>query len=186
MDDFCARLQSFYNDENEARWTLTTPSAEDMAGAGFRLQGESSRSDVAICDICQVIGWNWEAKDDPFAEHTKNGADCAYVQSPLFSKFNEMFAKKKKAITPTPPATPNAGGGRRNSSMATPRKKRAKLALSEVHTVASVEPQAVLLPKNKPMEIEFRRGFVSPDRRYRPRKATTVPVAHITCLPRSA
>lgn len=156
MDGFFSRLQSFYDQGNKGgAWTLKRPSPEDMAGAGFRLQGESSPGDVAVCDICQVMGWKWDAKDDPFEEHIKNGADCAYVQSPLFAKCKDMFTKKS-TVASTPPATPDVGGVAKNSSAATPRRKRVKLVLSDIHTVASVEPRAAQHLKSKPMEITVR------------------------------
>ncbi|ROT34499.1 hypothetical protein SODALDRAFT_382432 [Sodiomyces alkalinus F11] len=161
MDGFCNRLQTFYDDASKGKWALTMPSAEDMAGAGFRFQGESSR-DVAICDICQVMGWKWETKDDPFDEHVRNEPKCAYVQSDMFKKFHETFAKKKAMLAHTPPVTPmtpdNAGGGGKNSRNTTPRKRRTKLALSEIHTVASVEPKAAAATcsKREPMEITVR------------------------------
>ncbi|GKT94618.1 baculoviral IAP repeat-containing protein 3 [Colletotrichum tofieldiae] len=65
MDEFCVRLLSFFErgaDGKPGRWPHPSLSPEDMAGAGFRLQGSQA--------------WKWEKKDDPFQQHQDASPKC--------------------------------------------------------------------------------------------------------------
>ncbi|GKT67120.1 baculoviral IAP repeat-containing protein 3 [Colletotrichum tofieldiae] len=101
MDEFCVRLLSFFErgaDGKPGRWPHPSLSPEDMAGAGFRLQGSQA--------------WKWEKKDDPFQQHQDASPKCEYVASSMFEGHHDVFVKKqpdKKETTQwpiTPPATP--------------------------------------------------------------------------------
>lgn len=59
-------------------WTLTSPSAKDLADAGFVRC--ASTKDTTKCVYCGVALYQWEAGDDPFADHDYNSPYCKFVR----------------------------------------------------------------------------------------------------------
>ncbi|KZL84426.1 baculoviral iap repeat-containing protein 3 [Colletotrichum incanum] len=115
MDEFCVRLLSFFErgaDGKPGRWPHPALSPENMAGAGFRLQGSQVKSgDNVICDFCKLQAWKWEKKDDPFRQHQDASPKCEYVVSNTFGEHRDVFLKKQRDKENiqrplTPPATP--------------------------------------------------------------------------------
>ncbi|KAK1973935.1 hypothetical protein LZ30DRAFT_609432 [Colletotrichum cereale] len=140
MDEFCVRLLSFFErgeDGKPGRWPHPALSPEDMAGAGFRLQGSQSKhGDNVICDFCRLQAWKWETKDDPFHQHQDVSPNCEYVTSSIFKEQHEVFLKKQldskeMATLPlSPPATPT----KRSC------KPRRRMGLSPIVTVYESAP----------------------------------------------
>ncbi|KXH66896.1 hypothetical protein CSAL01_03149 [Colletotrichum salicis] len=161
MDEFCVRLLSYFDrgmDGKPGRWPHSLLSAEDMAGAGFRLQGNQKEgSDIVVCDFCTMQAWAWERKDNPFAQH-KGSASCEYVDSDMFREHHDKFLQKQSEnkntgdLMLTPPATPAKKCY----------KSRRKLRLSPIITIYNTMPtrEADLEPiqDKKPVEIAVSTG----------------------------
>ncbi|KDN64387.1 hypothetical protein CSUB01_06163 [Colletotrichum sublineola] len=141
MDEFCVRLLSFFDrgtDGKPGRWPHPALSPEDMAGAGFRLQGSQLKSgDNVICDFCKLQAWRWETKDDPFHQHQDASPNCEYVTSDLFKEHHDVFVRKQQLEVKeidqrplTPPATPTKRSY----------KPRRRMALSQIATVYESAP----------------------------------------------
>ncbi|KAK2016211.1 hypothetical protein LZ32DRAFT_615552 [Colletotrichum eremochloae] len=141
MDEFCVRLLSFFDrgtDGKPGRWPHPALSPEDMAGAGFRLQGSQLKpGDNVICDFCRLQAWKWETKDDPFHQHQDASPNCEYVTSDLFKEHHDVFVRKQQLEVKeidqrplTPPATPTKRSY----------KPRRRMALSQIVTVYESAP----------------------------------------------
>ncbi|KAK1966879.1 hypothetical protein LY78DRAFT_33280 [Colletotrichum sublineola] len=125
MDEFWVRLLSFFDrgtDGKPGRWPHPALSPEDMAGAGFRLQGSQLKSgDNVICDFCKLQAWRWETKDDPFHQHQDASPNCEKQQ---------LEVKEIDQRPLTPPATPTKRSY----------KPRRRMALSQIATVYESAP----------------------------------------------
>ncbi|KAK2002788.1 hypothetical protein LX36DRAFT_212949 [Colletotrichum falcatum] len=168
MDEFCVRLLSFFErgtDGKPGRWPHPALSPEDMAGAGFRLQGSQPRSgDNVVCDFCRLQAWKWETKDDPFDQHKDASPACEYVNSDIFHGYHGVFVRKQLEV--------KEAGQRPMSPPATPTKKsyrpRRRMVLSPIVTVyesapASQETKASRKPQEElqtPTEIAVTAGGV--------------------------
>ncbi|GJC90948.1 E3 ubiquitin-protein ligase IAP-3 [Colletotrichum liriopes] len=167
MDEFCVRLLSFFErgaDGKPGRWPHPSLSPEDMAGAGFRLQGSQVKSgDNVICDFCKLQAWKWEKKDDPFQQHQDASPKCEYVASSMFKGHHDVFVKKQpdKETTQwpvTPPATPT----KRPYS---PRRRMTFSPIITVHESAPSGQATQLSPKQQeqrlmPTEISVTAGEI--------------------------
>ncbi|KAK2043863.1 hypothetical protein LZ31DRAFT_585041 [Colletotrichum somersetense] len=140
MDEFCVRLLSFFErgtDGKPGRWPHPALSPEDMAGAGFRLQGSQTQSgDSVICDFCKLQAWKWETKDDPFHQHKEASPKCEYVASDIFNECHDVFVKRQLDVNEvaqcpiSPPATPTKKSYR----------PRRRMGLSPIVTVYESTP----------------------------------------------
>ncbi|KAL0766696.1 hypothetical protein CaCOL14_011141 [Colletotrichum acutatum] len=162
MDEFCVRLLSYFDrgmDGKPGRWPHSLPSPEDMAGAGYRFDGNQKvGGDIVVCDFCTMQAWAWERKDDPFAQHMESKS-CDYVDSEMFRQHHDKFLQKqgetKKMDDPmlTPPTTPTKKAY----------KPRRRLHLSPIITLFDSMPSQEADPKiisgnNKPVEIAISTG----------------------------
>ncbi|KAK0377644.1 hypothetical protein CLIM01_04974 [Colletotrichum limetticola] len=161
MDEFCVRLLSYFDrgmDGKPGRWPHSLPSPEDMAGAGYRFEGNREvGGDIVVCDFCTMQAWAWERKDDPFAQHMESKS-CEYVDSEVFRDHHDKFLqkqgenKKMDDLMLTPPATPAKR----------PYKPRRKLRLSPIVTVfdsmPTEEADAKAVNNSKPVEIAVSAG----------------------------
>lgn len=162
MDEFCVRLLSYFDrgmDGKPGRWPHSLPSAEDMAGAGYRFEGNQKLGgDIVVCDFCTMQAWAWEKKDDPFTQHMESKS-CDYVDSEMFREHHDKFlqkqgeTKKMDDLMLTPPATPTKKSY----------KPRRKLGLSSIVTVYDSMPTEEADRKagngnGKPVEIAVSTG----------------------------
>ncbi|EFQ25798.1 hypothetical protein CGRA01v4_14197 [Colletotrichum graminicola] len=140
MDEFCVRLLSFFErgtDGKPGRWPHPALSPEDMAGAGFRLQGSQAKlGDNVICDFCRLQAWKWETKDDPYHQHQEASPKCGYVTSDIFKEHHDVFLQKQPDVKGvvqwplSPPPTPT----KRSC------KPRRRMGLSPIMTVCESTP----------------------------------------------
>ncbi|KAK2054877.1 hypothetical protein LY76DRAFT_211349 [Colletotrichum caudatum] len=140
MDEFCVRLLSFFErgtDGKPGRWPHPALSPEDMASAGFRLEGSQTQSgDSVICDFCKLQAWKWVTKDNPFEQHREASPNCEYVASGIFKEYHNVFVKKQLEVKEvvqcpiSPPATP---------TKRSPRPRR-RMGLSPIMTVYESTP----------------------------------------------
>ncbi|KAK1573196.1 uncharacterized protein LY79DRAFT_653248 [Colletotrichum navitas] len=140
MDDFCVRLLSFFErgtDGKPGRWPHPALSPEDMAGAGFRLQGSQAKpGDNVICCFCKLQAWKWETKDDPYHQHQEASPKCEYVTSDIFKEHHDVFLQKQLDVTEvvqgplSPPPTPTKRSY----------KPRRRMGLSPIVTVYDSAP----------------------------------------------
>ncbi|KXH25550.1 hypothetical protein CNYM01_00331 [Colletotrichum nymphaeae SA-01] len=145
-------------DGKPGRWTHSLPSPEDMAGAGYRFEGNQKvGGDIVVCDFCTMQAWAWERKDDPFAQHMESKS-CEYVDSEMFRELHDKFLqkqgknKKLDDMMLTPPATPTKKSY----------KPRRKLRFSPIITMYQSMPTEEADPETanskKPVEIAVSAG----------------------------
>ncbi|KAJ1854370.1 hypothetical protein GGH12_004203 [Coemansia sp. RSA 1822] len=80
-DDVQMRLDSFGSGEwphtGRAGWNVTP---EKLAAAGFYYTPEFPADDTATCAFCGYALGDWEADDEPIAEHSRRSADCLFFR----------------------------------------------------------------------------------------------------------
>lgn len=70
--------ESSVRQKTYGEWKLSTPSAKDLAEAGFVRC--CSTKDTTKCIYCGVALYQWEEDDDPFVDHDYNSPYCKYVR----------------------------------------------------------------------------------------------------------
>ncbi|KAJ2353843.1 hypothetical protein GGF43_003396 [Coemansia sp. RSA 2618] len=91
--------------EGRAGWNVTP---DKLAAAGFYYTPEFPRDDTATCAFCGYALGDWEADDEPIAEHSRRSADC------LFFRLNDAPAADESAASL---ATPEEGAKRRSEAV---------------------------------------------------------------------
>ncbi|CRK33467.1 hypothetical protein BN1708_001145 [Verticillium longisporum] len=145
MDDLNDRLETFFEETERHRacvWAFTVPSAEDMAKAGFYLSATTTNPDT-------------EANDDPFQEHFKGSDNCSYVESELFRTFQAAYVAKVEKLPRPSPSTPAKSGYHLGTPSRKSRAKRIASTMSQIMTVANLEPQPEVVEAPSPMCISI-------------------------------
>ncbi|GMM36155.1 survivin [Saccharomycopsis crataegensis] len=62
-------------------WTKESPSASEMINAGFYNFPMPESPDTAICLYCKISLEDWQAGDDPAAEHRRLSPNCYFFES---------------------------------------------------------------------------------------------------------
>ncbi|KAI4500099.1 hypothetical protein M0802_004969 [Mischocyttarus mexicanus] len=87
------RLETFKDWPFQSVKDVCTP--ERMASAGFFSKATEDEPDLAECFICSKQLDGWESSDDPWKEHEKHQANCAFVilqkQDEYSWTINEFF-----------------------------------------------------------------------------------------------
>jgi hypothetical protein len=76
-----ARLATFEPPSKRSKlgWPHETPTADELARAGFYYKPSSSSNDNCICYLCGRSLDGWEPDDDPVQEHLKHASDCGWA-----------------------------------------------------------------------------------------------------------
>lgn len=76
-----ARLASFDPPSKRSKlgWPHKTPTAEDLAKAGFYYKPLANSNDNAMCYLCDRSLDGWEPDDDPIQEHVTHSSDCGWA-----------------------------------------------------------------------------------------------------------
>ncbi|KEF60797.1 uncharacterized protein A1O9_02359 [Exophiala aquamarina CBS 119918] len=76
-----ARLATFEPPSKRSKlgWPHKTPTAEDLAKAGFYYKPLPTSNDNAMCYLCDRSLDGWEADDDPIQEHVTHSSDCGWA-----------------------------------------------------------------------------------------------------------
>ncbi|KIN08425.1 hypothetical protein OIDMADRAFT_187821 [Oidiodendron maius Zn] len=61
------------------KWPHQSPSAQELAKAGFFYNPTHANPDNVVCFLCHKSLDGWEEDDDPVAEHLKHSADCGWA-----------------------------------------------------------------------------------------------------------
>ena len=77
---FEARLKSFQPNVLFDPWPSTKPTPESLARAGFYRKFSFTYKDVVRCDDCGLELDDWNAEDDPIAEHIQRSKDCPHIK----------------------------------------------------------------------------------------------------------
>lgn len=72
------RLESFKDWPFQSSKDVCSP--ERMASAGFFSKANKDEPDLVECFICSKQLDGWESSDDPWKEHEKHQASCAFVK----------------------------------------------------------------------------------------------------------
>ncbi|KAJ2411133.1 hypothetical protein J3F80_000098 [Coemansia sp. RSA 2526] len=103
-DDVQMRLDTFGSGEwphtGRAGWKVTP---EKLAAAGFYYTPEFPADDTATCAFCGYALGDWEADDEPIAEHSKRSADC------LFFRLNPAPGTEESATLASPEGAKRRG-----------------------------------------------------------------------------
>ncbi|KAJ2728205.1 hypothetical protein H4S00_001101 [Coemansia sp. D1744] len=103
-DDVQMRLDTFGSGEwphtGRAGWNVTP---EKLAAAGFYYTPEFPADDTATCAFCGYALGDWEADDEPIAEHSKRSADC------LFFRLNPAPGTEESATLASPEGAKRRG-----------------------------------------------------------------------------
>ncbi|KAJ2421009.1 hypothetical protein GGF47_004116 [Coemansia sp. RSA 2524] len=98
------RLDTFGSGEwphtGRAGWNVTP---EKLAAAGFYYTPEFPADDTATCAFCGYALGDWEADDEPIAEHSKRSADC------LFFRLNPAPGTEESATLASPEGAKRRG-----------------------------------------------------------------------------
>ncbi|KAJ2196148.1 hypothetical protein IW144_003082 [Coemansia sp. RSA 522] len=103
-DDVQMRLDTFGSGEwphtGRDGWKVTP---EKLAAAGFYYTPEFPADDTATCAFCGYALGDWEADDEPIAEHSKRSADC------LFFRLNPAPGTEESATLASPEGAKRRG-----------------------------------------------------------------------------
>ncbi|KAJ2497332.1 hypothetical protein GGH96_005178 [Coemansia sp. RSA 1972] len=103
-DDVQMRLGTFGSGEwphaGRAGWNVTP---EKLAAAGFYYTPEFPADDTATCAFCGYALGDWEADDEPIAEHSKRSADC------LFFRLDSVPGADESAVLASPEGAKRRG-----------------------------------------------------------------------------
>lgn len=84
MTDENERLKTF-----EILWPHSTPTALEMAKAGFYYLGIS---DKVRCAFCSVQIDHWDLRDTPMREHVKQFSNCLFIPRQKSKKLANLLA----------------------------------------------------------------------------------------------
>lgn len=90
MESWQARVDSFKKGKRVKKGSSTTvlrwphpnsflANPETLAEAGFYFKPSANNPDGVTCFMCGKELSDWEAEDDPFAEHVKRGRSCCWA-----------------------------------------------------------------------------------------------------------